>query len=98
MKIFENSCCVGCVSARRIASKELEEQGYIGCNILSGKRGLLCYSEDDLNRIVGDIIAYGWVDLGSSPGGKSSGLITNGQLITKDVVSCPWFEKKEKIG
>lgn len=98
MKIFENSCCVRCARSRRVASKELEREGYIGCNILNGQGEFVCYSEDDLNRIIGGIIAYGWVDLGSIPGGESSGLITNEQLVTKDVVSCPWFEKKEKIG
>jgi hypothetical protein len=90
--MVDNNYCMTCESVRRVASEDLEKEGYVGCNILSGIRGVICYNKDDLYKIIGNVVAMGWVDLGCRPGSKSSGMITNEQLIIKGVISCPWFE------
>lgn len=88
--MVDNNYCMMCENVRRVESKNLEKEGYVGCNILSGMRSVIYYNEDDFNKITnkitGNVIATGWVDLSSSPGSKSSG------IIIKGVIYCPWFE------
>jgi hypothetical protein len=83
------SICLKCERARKTWSDELQNQGYVGCSW----RVLEFKQQPDMNEIDADVVAEGWVDLGSRPFTKSSGYLTNMMLITKGTVKCPIFKK-----
>lgn len=87
------SLCYSCERARRVASESNEQLGFVGCAI----RVKCCteqVSEDDIIEI--NTLAEGWVDLRAVPFGKSSGIITNLQIVTKGVSSCGAYIANQK--
>lgn len=101
------SQCFGCDNARKVASDTNQEKGYVGCcaplrmarrqpQIIGGE----VRDEDEDVRYdfisIADEIATGWVDLRSMPFGKSSGIITNVQLITLGVKKCSEYQMISK--
>lgn len=84
------SLCYQCIHARKPASDEIQNKGYVGCAE---------YARSDNGNIefVGDVkeLAEGWVDLRAKIFGIKSGVITNLQLLTLEVKECKSFLKKD---
>lgn len=90
-----SSICYNCIWARKPASDENRDKGYVGCAYF------VSIEDHSDNRILSTIIeaeevAEGWVDLRASVFGEKSGIITNLQILTKNVKSCTKFEEKIK--
>ena len=82
------SICSTCQHACRVASDELQKQGYIGCEIL------LVDSRFDAVSLLTETKGMGWVDLGSRfDSEKRSGIITNDMLITRYTESYPRYRE-----
>ena len=95
VKIKHPSLCYDCSLARKPASDENTLKGWVGCAGPIAKN-----YEDNQNFVYGVVVkdelslGEGWVDLRSSPKlGKGSGIITNFQLLCKEVKSCKHFEE-----
>ncbi len=92
---MKNSICYGCKFARRVASEELEKEGYVGCcfPVVNERNGFAVDPEYSFVK-VGEEVAEGWVDLRSAPFGKPSGVTSNCQLITLGIEKCSKFESE----
>jgi hypothetical protein len=88
------SICKNCKNSRKTWSSELEEEGYIGCDIFFYNNfETITQAEVFLNdNVKGEIVAAGWVDLNRRPGQEGSGRVTNEQLITRGITYCSKFE------
>jgi hypothetical protein len=80
------SICYHCENARNPASVENLNQGWVGC-----AQG--CTNAKELNPEAKEI-AEGWVDLKTMPFSEHSGIISNMQTLTKEVVYCSLYEDK----
>lgn len=90
IKNNHTSICYMCENARKPASDENRNKGYVGCCIR-------CYDKDHWEINNAKEIAEGWVDLRASiECEKGSGLITNYQLLTLEVTSCDSFMSKDE--
>jgi hypothetical protein len=82
------SICYACDLARKPASDENRDNGYVGCC-------LRVMGKDWTEIIEGKEVAEGWVDLRASIDEiKGSGIITNLQLLTKQISACDSLTKK----
>ncbi len=79
------SICYNCENARKPASDQIMNQGYVGCAEFARK-------EHYDFIIEAEELAEGWVDLKTRIFGKKSGVITNLQLLTKEVKTCKEFQ------
>lgn len=81
------SLCHNCVNARKPASDENRDIGYVGC---------VQYTRVENYHFIGECeeLGEGWVDLRASIFGKGTGIITNLQLLTLKVKSCKAFVHK----
>jgi hypothetical protein len=82
------SICYKCVNARKPASDENVDEGWVGCAEYARKEH--CYFVEKFKEL-----GEGWVDLKASIFGKRSGVITNLQLLTREVEECNSFELKK---
>lgn len=80
------SICYNCTRARRPSADSLTEKGYVGCCLR-----VETPAKDHWEVTEGEEIGEGWVDLRSSVFGKSSGMLTNLQLLTKGIKKCNSF-------
>ena len=82
------SICYNCTNARKPASDENQEIGWVGCAEYFRKENCdFVYGSEELGE--------GWVDLRSPIFGKKSGISTNLQLLTKGVTNCLSFDEKK---
>ena len=72
------SLCYSCKKARRAASSDLEQEGYVGCTL-----DIDTYQIQKAEKMVS-----GWVDLRSAPFNKESGITTNLRLLTLKTRDC----------
>jgi hypothetical protein len=88
------SLCYNCKWARRPASDENTEKGYVGCAYFAHCEN---YYEDFVMCIIADAseVGKGWVDLKSPIFGEKSGITTNLQILAKEVKRCNKYEFKE---
>jgi len=84
------SICFECDNGRRVASRENEKNGHVGCRMRCYDN--IEYPEYDIKE--GKEVAEGWVDLRSRPFDKQSGIISNFQLITLEIKSCKNWRKR----
>lgn len=77
-----NSLCETCSNKRKTWSKQLTEEGYIGCSILYErvKGGV----DEAAENIKAETIGIGWVIFN---------LATNDQLITRGTTECEYYLK-----
>lgn len=94
------SICYSCENARKVADTN-EQKGYVGCIIrfLSGHQLKGGTNRDYLEIEEGKEVAEGWIYSKRSPFSKSSGtfgegVMSNLQLITKEIKSCRQYIKK----
>lgn len=105
MKRSNPSICHNCIHARKPASKELAEEGYIGC----AKHLDLCQDPRDHDVIVmsqeeaakamimdlcAEAAATGWVMPCRLDSIEPAGVMVNGVLMVKRCTRCHWHEKK----
>ena len=84
------SICYECENARKTASEEIEQGGYVGCCMfVRNDNDSIDFIEDAVE------VAEGWVDLRARPFSKGSGIISNLQLITLKVTKCHHFKQRE---
>lgn len=99
------SICHNCIHARKPASKELAEEGYIGCakhiQLCQDPRDhdVIIMSQDEAAKMmVADIrakaAATGWVMPSRLDSKESAGISVNGVLMVKRCTKCLWHEKK----
>ena len=79
------SICYGCSNARKPASDENRDKGYVGCAEFTRREHYQFVSHCKE-------LAEGWVDLGAAVFSERSGIITNLQLLTLEVKKCSSFE------
>lgn len=82
------SLCYTCEYARRPASEENEEVGWVGCAQYTRNNQNFNFLKEYKK------IGEGWVDLRSPIFGKSSGVITNFCLLTCQVKLCNDYQQK----
>lgn len=85
------SICYDCAHARRPWAKSLRDKGYVGC-VEYLRKG------QDTVDFIGPAteLATGWIDLRSGIfNEKTSGILTNEQLMTLEVKSCKSYRKNE---
>ena len=83
------SICYSCRNARKPASDENRDKGYVGCAEYARNDGA---GWDYIKEV--KELAIGWVDLRSSVFGNKSGIITNLQLLTLEVKNCSKHESQ----
>jgi len=88
------SICYSCEKARKVADTN-EQKGYVGCIIRFLNGGT---NRDYLEIEEGKEVAEGWIYSKRSPFSKSSGTLGEGvmsnlQLITKEIKSCRQYIK-----
>ena len=88
------SPCYQCPNVRKPASIDLIKQGWCGC-VLFARIEDEGGKDDIIEKIFGGELAEGWVNLQSYPKLEKSspGIITNFQLLTKEIVSCNIIKK-----
>ncbi len=80
------SICYNCENARKPASDQIMNQGYVGCAEFARK-------EHYDFIIEAEELAEGWVDLKSRfTLNRGSGITTNKQLLTVGVKKCKQFQ------
>lgn len=83
------SLCWTCDHARKPASNENRDKGYVGC-------AQACRKESYSFISTVEEIATTWVDLRSRPfSDKGSGIITNNQIVTLGVEECQYYYEKK---
>lgn len=90
------SICYQCNNNRRPPSDVNVEKGYVGCAEYSRRMRTESEKEDISFVTEFEQLGEGWVDLKSHVFGKSSGITTNFQLLTKGVKRCTEFEQIEE--
>lgn len=89
VKIQFPSKCWDCVYSRRPAAESNLEEGWTGCCI----RAVNEFWDHDAIQV--GQVGEGWVDLKSEPEfGIRSGVITNFQLLTRQVSDCLKYQIK----
>lgn len=80
------SKCYSCEHARKPASEQLQNQGYVGCAVYTRTNSIdhVIESKEGVE---------GWVDLRARPFGDKSGVITNLQLMTLETKICTAYQK-----
>ncbi len=76
------SICYGCDHARKPASDENLNKGYVGCCEYLRQQNSYLYIKTARE------LAEGWVDLHAAIFGTRSGTMTNMQLMTLEVSEC----------
>jgi len=90
------SICYTCSKARKPASIENREKGWVGCSLrvigVCGPHSSICFDVDEIGEA--KELAEGWVDLRSRVfSDKSSGVISNYQILTLGVNSCRQYDE-----
>jgi hypothetical protein len=85
------SICYGCANARKPASNENRDNGWVGCTqLLNSETGDISFLS------LAEEAGEGWVDLRSPVfAEQGSGIITNFQLLTRKVAKCYRFENQD---
>ena len=83
------SICKSCHLSRHCVSNELHNDNYVGCALLL--QDSTDFKDDtDLEPIKGEVYK-GWIRRSGYNSKEKSGQWINEQLITRNVISCPWF-------
>lgn len=95
IKLKHPSICYNCRNARKPASDENQENGYVGCAYFAREQNEEKYPMSVIGNNTKEV-AEGWVDLRARIFGEKSGIITNIQIITLEVKTCNAFEENYK--